>query len=139
MKNILTSIRQVSSNRIILVFGCGGDRDKTKRPKMGQVAGELADAVVITNDNPRSEDPQTIVNEILTGFKGKNYQVILNRDEAIGTALSKARSGDVVLIAGKGHEDYQIFKDRRIFFKEHQVIRKHLEEILRRTHSAAGA
>ena len=136
LKNILLSIRQVSPNRVILVFGCGGDRDKTKRPQMGRVAGELADEAIITNDNPRSEDPEAIAQEIQSGFSKKNYQVILDRSEAIGAALAEAKPGDVVLVAGKGHEDYQIFKDRRVLFKEHEVIRKHLKEILKKPHGA---
>ena len=133
LKNILASIRQVSPNRILLVFGCGGDRDKTKRPQMGRLASELADEVIITNDNPRSEEPETIAGEIIAGFQRKNYQKILDRAEAIKTVLTNAKSGDVVLVAGKGHEDYQRFKDRKISFKEHDVIRKCLGQILKRS------
>lgn len=129
LKNVLTSLRQVSGKRIIVVFGCGGDRDKSKRPKMGQVVSDLADEAIITNDNPRSEDPETIAAEIMAGFKGNHFRKILNREDAIRAALTSAKAGDVVLIAGKGHEDYQIFKDKKIPFKEHDVIRKHLKEI----------
>ena len=125
--NVLRSLKGVSRAKIILVFGCGGDRDKTKRPKMGCVAGELADFTVVTSDNPRSENPQAIIKEIISGFKGKNYKVITNRKKAIRGALSLAKPGDVVLIAGKGHEDYQIFKNKTIHFDDREVARKFLK------------
>ena len=96
LKNILTSIRKVSSSKIILVFGCGGDRDRTKRPKMGRMAGLLADWSIVTSDNPRSENPQSIIDEILGGFFKKNYEVEIDRREAIHKALSLAQPGDVV-------------------------------------------
>ncbi|MDP2654024.1 MAG: UDP-N-acetylmuramoyl-L-alanyl-D-glutamate--2,6-diaminopimelate ligase [Candidatus Omnitrophota bacterium] len=129
LKNILTSIRGVSDRPVILVFGCGGDRDRTKRPRMGRVASELADRVILTDDNPRSEDPQAIVDEIIPGFARNNYTVILDRETAIRTALGMAGKGDVVVVAGKGHEDYQIFKDKTVPFKEHDVIRQYLREL----------
>ena len=119
-------MRQVSEGRLITVFGCGGDRDKTKRPKMGAIVDQLSDLAIVTTDNPRSEDPQAIIKEILVGFKKHKPEVIVDREEAIGKALQVAEKGDVVLIAGKGHEDYQIFKDRTISFDEREVVRKHL-------------
>jgi len=122
LKNVLTSIRQVRSGKIILVFGCGGDRDRSKRPKMGQVADALADFSIITTDNPRSEDPEAIAAEVLAGFRGTNVRTILERKRAIRAALAMAREKDVVLIAGKGHEDYQIFKDRTIPFDEKSIV-----------------
>ena len=93
---------------------------------MGQVAGELADLSIITSDNPRSEDPQSIIDEIVPGFHKNNYQIIVNREEAISRAMKIAQKGDIVLIAGKGHENYQIFADGRIEFNERDIIRKHL-------------
>lgn len=126
LKNVLSSLKDVSAARIIVVFGCGGDRDKTKRPKMGEVAGELADMAIVTTDNPRSEDPDEIIAQIARGFKRGNYQVVVNRHEAIAAALDLAGPGDVVLIAGKGHEDYQIFKDKTIDFNERDIVREAL-------------
>lgn len=124
LKNVLETMRTVCQGRIILVFGCGGDRDKTKRPRMGAVAAQWADLTILTNDNPRSEEPQTIIEEILQGFRGDNYEVHLDRKEAIRRAVEMARPGDVVLLAGKGHEDYQIFKDKTIRFDEQEVVRE---------------
>ena len=109
--------------RIITVFGCGGDRDRTKRPKMGQAAGEGSDLVVVTSDNPRSEDPDAIVAEILPGVAATSvpYVVESDRAKAIALALREAKAGDVVLIAGKGHEKEQILRDGAIFFDDAQV------------------
>ncbi|MBF0384592.1 MAG: UDP-N-acetylmuramoyl-L-alanyl-D-glutamate--2,6-diaminopimelate ligase [Candidatus Omnitrophica bacterium] len=124
LRNILKAVREVSDSKIILVFGCGGDRDKTKRPLMGRAACELADFSIVTSDNPRSEDPQTIIDEILKGFHKDNHLEIVNRKEAIKKALSLAGKNDVVILAGKGHENYQIFKDKTIEFDERDVLRK---------------
>ncbi len=128
LKNVLSTFKEISPARIILVFGCGGDRDKTKRPAMGQIAGELADFTIVTSDNPRSEDPQAIIEQILTGFTKLVFKVILDREAAIREALRSANEGDIVLIAGKGHEDYQIFKDKTIPFDDRQVVRNILSE-----------
>lgn len=125
LKNVLQALRATGKARIITVFGCGGDRDRTKRPKMGKVACELSDHSIVTTDNPRSEDPLAIIREIEKGFSNKNYEVIVDRSQAIYKALSLARPGDVVLIAGKGHETYQIFKDRTIHYDERLVIREY--------------
>lgn len=127
LKNVLENIRTVKKTRIILVFGCGGDRDKTKRAKMGRVASDLADFSILTNDNPRSENPQEIVEKIVTGFSHDRYLIILNRKDAIARALAMAQPNDVVLIAGKGHENYQIIKDQKMNFDDREVAR----EILR--------
>lgn len=124
LENVLTAIRQVSPSRIILLFGCGGDRDVSKRPLMGQTAGELADLSIVTSDNPRSEDPQSIINQIIPGFKKNNYRVAVDREKAIHLALQTARPGDIVLIAGKGHEMYQIFAQQRVDFDERRIIEK---------------
>ncbi|MCM8789840.1 MAG: UDP-N-acetylmuramoyl-L-alanyl-D-glutamate--2,6-diaminopimelate ligase, partial [Candidatus Omnitrophica bacterium] len=129
LKNIIASLRRLCRNRLIVVFGCGGDRDKTKRPKMGRVVSELADYAIVTSDNPRSEEPWQIINEIRKGIRKDNYCLIPQRFEAIKRALSIAREGDIVLVAGKGHEDYQVLRDRIIHFDDRQVIRECLNSL----------
>ena len=104
----------IQGKRIITVFGCGGDRDRTKRPVMGEIAARLSSYVMITSDNPRTEDPMSIIKEVEAGIihSGlKNYEVIPDREDAIQTAIAQAQPGNIVLIAGKGHEDYQIVSD----------------------------
>ncbi len=109
LKQLLDSIRGLRHSRIITVFGCGGDRDRTKRPKMAAVVSSLSDVSVLTSDNPRTEDPVEIINEVATGLvPGKESHQIIDRPEAVAAAIAMARAGDVVVIAGKGHEDYQI-------------------------------
>ncbi len=125
-------MQEICSGRIITVFGCGGDRDRSKRPRMGEVASRLSNFVFITTDNPRSEDPQRIALDIEVGTHrtGKNnYEVILDRYEAIKKALYFAQPDDFVLIAGKGHENYQIFADRTIPFSDKEVARNVLTEL----------
>jgi len=113
---------------IFAVFGAGGDRDATKRPLMGSVAAELADLCIVTSDNPRTEDPGKIIDDILKGMGDRNRVVVQpDRREAIRTALSQAKAGDVVLIAGKGHEEYQIIGTTRIHFSDHEVVREFIE------------
>jgi UDP-N-acetylmuramoyl-L-alanyl-D-glutamate--2,6-diaminopimelate ligase len=124
LRNVITSLRQVSRKRIIVVFGCGGDRDRSKRPLMGRMVTKLADYAIITSDNPRSEDPLAIIKEVRRGIVGENYQVIPDRAEAIGESLSLARKGDIVLIAGKGHETYQIVQDKILHFDDREVVKK---------------
>jgi UDP-N-acetylmuramoyl-L-alanyl-D-glutamate--2,6-diaminopimelate ligase len=132
LKNVLQTARGVASNehRVITVFGCGGDRDKTKRPIMGEVAASLSDVVIVTSDNPRSEDPLAIIEEIEVGLKksSRPYAKFPDRREAIFQAISEAREGDVVVIAGKGHEDYQILKDQTIHFDDREVARQAMME-----------
>lgn len=126
LKNLLETVRELNPKRIILIFGAGGDRDKTKRPRMGEVAGNLADWTILTSDNPRSEDPLAIISDIEKGVKktgAKNYKILPDRKEAIEHALSLGEKGDYILVAGKGHEDYQIIKDKVIPFKDADVIR----------------
>jgi len=115
--------------RLVLVFGAGGDRDRTKRPRMGREASRYADHVILTNDNPRSEDPETIAREVAEGFSPgfSGYELELDRRRAIEKALDRARPGDIVLIAGKGHEDYQIFGNHTIHFDDARVVREYLE------------
>jgi len=129
LENVINSLRQLSSKRILVVFGCGGERDKTKRPKMGRVVSKLADYAIITNDNPRGEDPQKIIDDIKKGIRRNNYCVIPERLEAIRKSLSLAKTGDIVLIAGKGHENYQILKDRSINFDDREVVRECLKSM----------
>jgi UDP-N-acetylmuramoyl-L-alanyl-D-glutamate--2,6-diaminopimelate ligase len=126
---VLSALRSTGPKKLISVFGAGGDRDKTKRPRMGKVAVELADEVIVTSDNPRSEDPKQIMKDIEAGIAQtgkKNYAMIEDRDEAIRTAVRNAKSGDIVLIAGKGHETYQIYKDKRVHFSDVETARKYL-------------
>lgn len=130
LRNLLEAIRELNPKRIFLVFGAGGDRDKTKRARMGEVAGALADWTILTSDNPRSEDPLAIISEIEKGIKKtgiKNYKVLPDREEAIEHALSLGEKGDYILVAGKGHENYQIVKDKIIPFNDSEVIRKILK------------
>ncbi len=125
--NVLNSLRAVTKNNIIVVFGCGGDRDRTKRPKMGQAVCQLADYAVVTSDNPRSEDPQAIINEVLGGFTRHNYEICVDRREAIGRALRMAKPNDIVLLAGKGHENYQVLKEGVIPFDERIIVETYLK------------
>ncbi len=129
---LLDSARKFSGGRIITVFGCGGDRDRSKRPAMGAIAALKSDFSVLTTDNPRGEDPRSIISEIEEGFiaEGKiNYEVVTDRKEAIGLAISAARKGDIVLIAGKGHETYQILKNTVIPFDDSEIAKEALEII----------
>jgi UDP-N-acetylmuramoyl-L-alanyl-D-glutamate--2,6-diaminopimelate ligase len=120
LENVLSNLGLMPHRRIITVFGCGGDRDRTKRAPMGAVACGLSDLAIITSDNPRSEDPLAIIDDIEQGVSGKhdNYEVIPDRKDAIEKAVLQARKGDIVLIAGKGHETYQILKDRTVHFSD---------------------
>jgi len=130
LKNLLETVRELNPKRIILVFGAGGDRDKTKRPRMGEAAGTLSDWAIITSDNPRSEDPLAIISDIEKGIKKtgtQNYEIIPDRRAAIEHALSLGEKGDYILVAGKGHEDYQILGDKTIHFDDAEVIREILE------------
>ena len=124
LENILKTVRPGTAGRIITVFGCGGDRDRTKRPIMGGIAEDLSDLCVVTSDNPRTEDPEAILADIVAGMKKKNRTVIADRREAIRHALSCARAGDLVLIAGKGHELYQEINGVKRPFDEREVIRE---------------
>jgi len=137
LENVLRTARQIARRRIIVVFGCGGDRDKTKRPIMGKIAAEMADVVIATSDNPRTESPTAILQDIETGIKSvlasnpskskTVYQVIEDRRLAIKEAINMAEDGDVVLIAGKGHETYQIIGSKTIPFDDRTVAREFLQ------------
>ncbi|MFH0855722.1 MAG: UDP-N-acetylmuramoyl-L-alanyl-D-glutamate--2,6-diaminopimelate ligase [Candidatus Omnitrophota bacterium] len=120
LKEALGALRQLSPERIITVFGCGGERDKLKRPKMGKVVSRLSDFAIVTSDNPRSEDPSDIARDIKKGILNDNYCVILDRQKAIREALSMAKPGDIVLLAGKGHENCQVLKDKIVHFNDRE-------------------
>ena len=128
LKNVLAALKPYVKGRLITVFGCGGDRDKSKRPLMGEISGKLSDYTVITSDNPRNEDPEVIAKEIENGIKhiSANYSIILSRKQAIKKALEIARAGDIVLIAGKGHEADQIIGDKRIKFNDKETAKTFL-------------
>ena len=126
LEHALRALRETTPHALSVVFGCGGDRDRGKRPEMGRVAAQLADRVYVTSDNPRTEDPQAIVNEIVTGIGAHEHTVDLDRRNAILRAVSDAQPGDVVLIAGKGHETYQIVGDRVLPFDDGAVAREAL-------------
>ena len=133
LENILQTAKKIVDNRILVVFGCGGDRDATKRPIMGRIAAQFGDRVFVTSDNPRTEDPIQIVKDVEVGVKeglhdAVTYEVIVDRREAIHKAIGEATTGDVVIIAGKGHEDYQILKDETIHFDDREVAREALKE-----------
>lgn len=133
LENILKTACEMTDGRVLIAFGCGGDRDKTKRPIMGEIAAKYADVVYITSDNPRSEAPDDIIKEIAEGArrnqtKGKNIFCESRRDAAIKKVIAAANPGDVVLIAGKGHEDYQILKKETIHFDDREEARKALQE-----------
>jgi len=153
LRSLLETSRSITRGRIITVFGCGGDRDSTKRPLMGAVASRLSDLVIVTSDNPRSEDPEHIAKEIITGLKYKEgddaitesdglkyaqtpWLTILNRDEAIGYAIREADAGDLVVIAGKGHEQYQLIGTRTVPFDDTAIAREAL--IARRSSASIG-
>lgn len=128
LENILSAARDLvpSDGKLITVFGCGGDRDPTKRPKMGRIAQEYSDKIIITSDNPRTEDPQQIITDILAGLKSLNNDrtyVELDRYQAISLAVKEANDSDVLVVAGKGHEDYQILKNETIHFDDREVVR----------------
>lgn len=121
IENILKTAKGFAKGRVVILFGCGGDRDNTKRPIMGEIASSLADFCIVTSDNPRTEDPMSIINEILPGVKGEHI-VIENRREAIEYAIKNAQKDDVIILAGKGHEDYQQIGKEKIHFDEVEIL-----------------
>ena len=125
LKNILTAVRPITKGRLLTVFGCGGDRDKTKRPKMAKTAAELSDMLFVTSDNPRTEDPDAIIKDILAGLDGSTVPVHVDPDrtESIRAALREAKAGDTVILAGKGHETYQILAGGKIHYDEREIVR----------------
>ena len=130
LERLLAAVRELGPARLITVFGCGGDRDRTKRPLMGRAVARKSDLSIVTSDNPRTEDPKSIIDDILPGMAGSEHRVIADRRQAIRQAIGLARAGDVVVIAGKGHEDYQIIGRDRIHFDDREEARTALRERL---------
>ena len=128
LSNIISTVREFTEGRVITLFGCGGDRDRTKRPEMGKIAAKLSDYLIVTSDNPRTEQPASIIEDIMEGVKTENcpYTVIENRREAIAFSLSFAQKGDSIILAGKGHETYQILGKEKTHFDEREVVREAL-------------
>lgn len=125
LRNVLSTLREITKGRLITIFGCGGNRDSYKRPLMGKVAEELSDLVIVTSDNPRNESPEDIISDIMKGFQKPSSAIIeMNRFEAIKKALTVAKREDVILIAGKGHETYQIFSSQTIPFDDRKVAKE---------------
>lgn len=127
LTNVMRTLRDLSPRRLIVVFGCGGSRDRAKRPLMAAAVEKLADWAIVTSDNPRKEDPEAIINEVKTGFRGANYEIVVDRRDAIYKAISLAQPRDIVLIAGKGHETYQEFADHTIPFDDLAIARLAVE------------
>ena len=123
LKRVLIALKGLNPSRLIAVFGCGGDRDKTKRPRMGEVASEHADIIVITDDNPRTENSTDIINDIVSGIPLEQFKVIPDRREAISYAVSIAGADDIILIAGKGHENYQEIGTKRYPFDDRDIVK----------------
>ena len=130
LENIIKTVRGFAKGRVVTLFGCGGDRDALKRPIMGKIAAELSDFVIVTSDNPRTEVPSAIINDILAGLEGTEtpYTVIENRKEAIGWAVHNAQSRDIIILAGKGHETYQIIGKEKSHFDEREIVAELLKE-----------
>lgn len=128
VEKVITSYKELAKSRIITIVGCGGDRDPIKRPIMGKIASDLSDYVIFTNDNPRTENPENIMNDILKGVEKENYEVILDRHEAIQKSLDLIQKEDIVLILGKGHEDYQIIGHTKIRFDDFEEIENYKKE-----------
>ncbi|MDR0800483.1 MAG: UDP-N-acetylmuramoyl-L-alanyl-D-glutamate--2,6-diaminopimelate ligase [Endomicrobium sp.] len=130
LKNVLQALKEIKPKRIITVFGCGGDRDRTKRPLMGKTAVEMSDFVFVTSDNPRTEDPQEIILDIEVGIKRadkKNYKVVVDRETAIKEAVMMADKDDIVLLAGKGHETYQVIGNEKVHFNDIEIAEKYID------------
>jgi UDP-N-acetylmuramoyl-L-alanyl-D-glutamate--2,6-diaminopimelate ligase len=129
LENVLKTLRPVTRGRLIVLFGCGGDRDRLKRPIMGAIAADNADLCIVTSDNPRTEEPEAIIDEIMEGMRGTQTPVlrVCDRREAIRTAIDNARAGDVILLAGKGHEDYQIVGHEKRHMDEREIVAEYLE------------
>lgn len=131
LENVLKTFNEIKTDRLVVLFGCGGNRDATKRPQMAKIAAELADFCIVTSDNPRTEDPTAIINDILVGMKGTKtpYTVIENRRDAIHYAVKNAQKGDIIVLAGKGHEIYQIIMTEKNHFDEREIVQEALAEL----------
>jgi UDP-N-acetylmuramoyl-L-alanyl-D-glutamate--2,6-diaminopimelate ligase len=131
LENLIRTARELNpKGRIITLFGCGGGKDRTKRPVMGEVTGRLSDLTILSSDNPKMEDPLKIITDIIVGLQKTNgkYLIEPDREKAIGVAMDEARPGDIVLLAGKGHENYQILADRTLEFDDRDMARRALRE-----------
>jgi len=128
LENILKTVREFTEGKLISVFGCGGDRDKTKRAIMGGIGTRLSDISIITSDNPRTEDPMEIINDVVKGIGKDQFEIIVDRTKAIKRSIEIASKGDVIVIAGKGHEDYQVLKDKTIHFDEREIVSDIIKE-----------
>jgi UDP-N-acetylmuramoyl-L-alanyl-D-glutamate--2,6-diaminopimelate ligase len=126
LEQVLATLRDHCNAKLWCVFGCGGDRDTGKRPQMGGIAARYADHIILTDDNPRHEDPAAIINDIAAGIKGGEFKVLSDRAEAIDYAITQAAANDVVLVAGKGHEDYQQVGDEKSHFSDSEQVRRAL-------------
>lgn len=126
--NLLQSVNGMPHNRVITVFGCGGDRDRSKRPVMGRVAVENSDIAIVTSDNPRTEDPDAIIKDVLAGMSGDKFIVEPDREKAIALAVGMAGDGDIIVLAGKGHEDYQIIGKTKRHFDDREMALKYMQE-----------
>ena len=126
LENILKSINELKKGRVITVFGCGGDRDATKRPIMGEIAQRLSDIAILTSDNPRTENPHLIIEDVKKGMNGDHYLVEEDREQAIVKAIEIAQKNDIILIAGKGHETYQILGRKKIHFDDREIARREI-------------
>ena len=124
VKKVLENTLKFKKGKIITIIGCGGNRDKNKRPIMGKIASENSDYVIFTNDNPRDEEPKKIINDILEGVKKQNYEIILDRKKAIKKGISLLKQNDILLVLGKGHEDYQIIKGKKYHLDDMEIIKK---------------
>ena len=127
--NVLKNAEEYKKGKIITIIGCGGDRDRTKRPIMGSAAEKYSDFVIFTNDNPRCEDEKQIMNDIMSGVKLENHKVIFDRKEAIKEGINMLKENDILMILGKGHEDYQIIGKEKIHFSDEEEVKKNLEMI----------
>ena len=130
LENILKTAKNLEKNKLITVFGCGGDRDKTKRPIMAKIAEKYSDVVILTSDNPRTEDPKKILDDVFAGFENKNHFTEINREKAIEYAINIAEKNDIVIIAGKGHENYQIIGREKIHFDDREIAQEYIEKKL---------
>ena len=132
LEKILSTVKIYTKGRVISVFGCGGDRDKNKRPMMGEVSGRVADYTIITSDNPRTEKPEKIVVDIESGIKKTNgkYECIVDRKEAIKKAIKMANKSDIIVLAGKGHEQYQEINKKRYPFDENLIVNEIVDEMI---------
>ncbi len=122
LAQVLATLRPLTPGRLVVLFGCGGDRDRGKRPMMGEVAARLADFSFVTSDNPRTEDPEAIINDVVAGMTGARFHRVADRRKAIAMALEELRSGDTLVLAGKGHEDYQVIGRERVHFDEREIV-----------------